>query len=129
MTTTAPFRFTYYAPACDPSNAASKAPKSSEAGYASTLLPATPEHPANVVSSLCSDGRHRPALDIDVPCRVVPSSTPGHVHLYFDETALTWEQYVRLLTALGDAGILEQGYVRASIERGQSVLRLPGVSK
>jgi hypothetical protein len=83
----------------------------------------------NSVSSLCDDGLHRPALDIDIPMTVVPSSTPGHCHLYFDEVALTWPQYEALLIALADAGIIEQGYLRASQERTQTILRLPGVRK
>lgn len=47
-------------------------------------------HPYNLISSLCDDEMHRPALDIDVPCRVVPSSTEGHCHIYFDTLALSW---------------------------------------
>ena len=35
----------------------------------------------------------------------------------------------RQLRALGDAGILEREYVSASIAKGQSFLRKPGVKK
>lgn len=86
-------------------------------------------HPPNLVSSLCTDGLHRPALDIDIPCELVPSSTPDHWHLYFDTIALTWDDYVELLQALAKAGILEQRYVDVSIVRGQTLLRPEGVPK
>ena len=43
---------------------------------------------ANVVTSLVGGtgipGMHKPVLDIDMPVRVEPSSTPGHFHLYID---------------------------------------------
>lgn len=89
----------------------------------------TADKPANLISSLCDDGFHRPALDIDVPCRLVPSSTEGHCHLYFDDTPLTWEQYERLLRVLVDVGIIEAGFVDASVASGQTRLRLPHVKK
>jgi len=86
-------------------------------------------HPHNLVSSLKTDGTHAPALDIDIPCRYVPSSTPGHGHLYFDTLSLTWEGYQDLLKALVLAGIVEQGYYLASLNRGQTLLRPPHVKK
>lgn len=92
-------------------------------------LPPTLEHPANIVSSECTDGFHRPALDIDIECEYIPSSTPGHGHLYFPTLNLNWYQYERLLRVLGEVGILEEGYVEASIERKATYLRLPGVMK
>jgi hypothetical protein len=86
-------------------------------------------HPANLVSSLCEDDLHRPALDIDIPCRVVPSATEGHCHIYFDTVALSWRHYKNLLDALADAGILDESYVEASKARGQTLLRPEGVAK
>lgn len=87
---------------------------------------------ANVVTSMMVEPglpiRHRPVLDIDVPLVAIPSSTPGHWHLYIDRQ-MTWQAYRRLLLALGEAGILEAGYVSASIEREHSALRLPWVRK
>jgi hypothetical protein len=84
----------------------------------------TPSQPPNLVSSLCEDGLHRPALDIDVPCRVIKSKTPGHCHLYFDDTALTWDSYVILLAALANAGIIEHAYLSHSIRDKQTLLRI-----
>lgn len=87
------------------------------------------QHPYNLVSSLCDDGMHRPALDIDVPCRVVPSSTEGHCHIYFDTLALSWPQYLGLLGALTAAGIIDVAYLAASIKREQTLLRPEHVRK
>lgn len=71
---------------------------------------------------------HLPALDIDLPCQLRPSSTPGHFHLLIDHP-VRWCDYVDLLHALAACGIVEPGYVSASIERGATFLRLPGVKK
>jgi hypothetical protein len=86
-------------------------------------------HPANLVSSLCDDGLHRPALDLDLSAQLVPSSTEGHFHLYIDSPGLTWPAYRRLLEALCEAGIIDDGYLAACIMRQQSLLRPQGVTK
>lgn len=83
---------------------------------------------ANLISSYCKDGMHRPVLDFDVPARLIPSSTPGHSHLYIDKP-MTWEQYEHLLIVMVDAGILEPGYVGASINHSASHVRPPWVKK
>lgn len=133
-------RLAYYNPVLDPAlQAAKMTPKMRTAVQNGTYDDGTvtnggqlntpdEHHPANLVSSLCEDGYHRPALDIDIPAIAVPSSTPGHCHIYFD-VPLEWGAYVKLLDALVEAGILEQGYVAASKSRGQTLLRLPGVPK
>jgi len=87
------------------------------------------QHPANLVSSLCWDGAHRPALDIDIPCELIQSTTEGHSHLYFPTLALSWEQYRVLLEALAFVGIIEPAYRDASYSRQQTLLRPPGVEK
>jgi hypothetical protein len=87
---------------------------------------------ASVVSSEFAGqigrGLHRILLDLDVQAELIPSSTEGHSHLYINLT-LTWEKYKNLLVALGEAGILEQGYVHVSLKREATYLRLPGVKK
>lgn len=83
---------------------------------------------ANLLSSLCKDGQHRPVLDIDVKARFVPSSTEGHGHLYIDHP-LTWEQYEQVLIVLAEVGILEKGYVGAAISRKATFVRPEGVKK
>jgi hypothetical protein len=125
---------------------------------------------ANLVLSLCDDGYHRPAIDVDYPCEIVttfgrqtlavdtsvppwsaysyrvnrgiittdledfgevelvPSTTPGHFHVYGDN-AMTWNQYHRLLSQLKGKSIIGRRYYDLSIERGFTALRKPGVKK
>jgi hypothetical protein len=67
-------------------------------------------------------------LDLDLPAQLIPSSTPGHFHLYLD-VELSHSTYMDLLTALAAAGIIERGYADASRERGYTAVRLPWVRK
>lgn len=83
---------------------------------------------ANLISSLCDDGQHAPVLDIDFDAELVESSSPGHYHLYFNKK-IPWERYEEVLRVLGEAGLLETGWVKASIARQQSLLRKPGTLK
>lgn len=85
---------------------------------------------ANLVTSEAADrpGVHYPVIDLDLPCELVPSTTEGHFHLYIDR-AITWAQYSKILTALAEAGILEEGYVRASVARLRTDVRLPWIRK
>lgn len=71
---------------------------------------------------------HRPVLDIDIPAKLIPSSTKGHFHLYLD-VEIPHTKYMALLLALEDAGIIEPGYLGASVERGYTAVRLPWVEK
>lgn len=79
---------------------------------------------ADLVGSLLPNGRHAPVIDIDLPCRLVESKTPGHHHLYIDKE-LTWGDYRRLLRLLSDIGIVEYGYYGASLAHGQTFVRVP----
>lgn len=81
-----------------------------------------------ITSNHLETGKHRPILDIDFPARLIPSSTPGHFHLYLDKE-MEWDAYERLLRALGRAGIIEPGYASASIERQYTSVRLPWIRK
>ena len=83
---------------------------------------------ALVVSSLCYNGMHAPVLDIDFAAQLVPSTTDGHFHLYFDKK-MSWEQYKRLLHALFEAGIIQKGFLDMSLHRGQSMTLLPGIDR
>lgn len=78
---------------------------------------------ANLVSSQCENGMHAPALDIDLPCRLVPSQTEGHFHLYIDKQ-MTWDKYCDLMDVLVDVGILEEKYVKMCKKDQRSYLRL-----
>lgn len=86
---------------------------------------------ANLLSSEASGifaGLHRPVLDIDFPAKLVPSSTPGRFHLYLD-IDMPWADYEKLLKVMAEVGVLEPGYVAASIERKATFVRLPWVRK
>lgn len=63
------------------------------------------------------EGLHFPCFDIDAPCRVVPSATPGHFHLYVDVGA-KWDSVVEFLDAGQRIGLFEPGYVAACKRRG-----------
>jgi hypothetical protein len=90
---------------------------------------------ANLVASVLEpnvtgdDAQHRPVLDIDFPARLVPSSTPGHFHLYLDGVTISWAKYRTLITALAFAGVIEEGYAAASLARGYTAVRPPGVTR
>lgn len=71
---------------------------------------------------------HMPAIDIDFPCELVESSTPGHYHLYVDKE-IPLVQYLAVLREMTNAGIVQRGFYRSAVRRGQTFLRLPGVKK
>lgn len=89
---------------------------------------------ANVVSSLergadpKANPIHYPVLDIDRPCVLVESSTPGHYHLYID-VAVGDGAYWAMCEAMAEAQILQPGYVAASKRRGYTSVRLPWIRK
>lgn len=84
---------------------------------------------ANLISSLSSNTTwHRPIIDIDIPAALVPSSTPGHNHLYID-CLISSHAYGALLTALEAAGIVQGGIVRQFNLLGETVVRAPHVKK
>lgn len=73
-------------------------------------------------------GTHKPVLDIDMPVKIFESTTPGHFHLFIDKE-MSWEDYCKLMNVMAEVGILEQGYVKASIARQYSAIRLPWIKK
>jgi hypothetical protein len=83
---------------------------------------------SNVTTSMLVDGGHTLVLDIDVPAVLVPSSTPGHSHLFID-VAMGWPAYSKLLDVLAEVGVVQPGYVSASVARGYTSVRLPWVRK
>lgn len=88
-------------------------------------------HEANVVMSLRNDSffpEHALLLDLDVPAYLIPSTTPGHSHLYVD-ARIPEDRYFDLLDALAEAGVIEHGYAGASRAKGGSYLRLPWIKK
>lgn len=69
---------------------------------------------------------HRPCIDIDFPARLVPSSTEGHFHLYLDGCLIPHDKYMYLLAALASCGVISEGYLKHSTERGGTAVRMPG---
>lgn len=84
----------------------------------------------NVVTSkiVGKEGWHAPVLDIDFPAFLIPSSTPGHSHLYLDRPVREY-RYWKLMEALAIAGIVQPGYVNYSQSRGFSCARFPWIKK
>ncbi|QKY80376.1 hypothetical protein SEA_PABST_18 [Microbacterium phage Pabst] len=70
---------------------------------------------------------HKVILDIDFPVKVVESS-PGKSHLYIDKT-VSWHQLIAIMAALVEAGIVQPGYMFASIQRGYTSVRVPWALK
>lgn len=72
--------------------------------------------------------KHRLLLDLDVPARLIPSSTEGHSHLYVD-IEIDADEWADLIEALAKADVIERGYADISLERGHTDLRLPWIKK
>ncbi len=89
---------------------------------------ATHDNATLVISKLADSDMHMPVIDIDLPCMLVPSSKPGHFHLYINR-AMTWSKYVAILEALEAAGVIQEGYLHHSKRRGYTTVRYPGVTK
>lgn len=92
------------------------------------ILEMVDELDANLVSSLCENGNHAPVIDLDFPCKLIPSSTPGHFHLYIEQE-MSWRNYEQLLKALYNAGIIERGFYNMAVARRMTMVRPPGVYK
>ena len=92
--------------------------------------PATHDNATLVSSKIDVPGMdiHLPVIDLDVEAHLVPSSTPGHHHLYINY-AVPWDKYVTLLEAMADCGIVQRNYVKHSVRRAATVVRYPGVTK
>ncbi len=83
---------------------------------------------ANLISSLCYNGLHRPVLDLDFPCELIPSSSSNCFHLYINRCC-TWEDYENLLIAMRKCGFLQKGFVDNSIRKKASFVRPPWIKK
>lgn len=83
---------------------------------------------ANVVSSHLPNGKHAPILDLDFPHTYVPSTTPGHAHLYLNVPISRWRMII-LLWGLYVGGVIEFGNFWWSLRRGGTFVRRKGVEK
>jgi len=99
-----------------------------QANLITSRVAGQPESPSDSFLELLGGPRHKVVLDIDLPVTVLPSTTPGHHHLFIDHE-VAWDDYVNLLEALATCGLVQPGYVYASKQRGYSCVRLPWVKK
>lgn len=83
----------------------------------------TDEQPPNLISSIAGEDIHLPAIDVDMPVRVVESMTPGHYHLFIDKPMKS-DEYFAFLDCLASFGIVEEGYAEASRAKGGSFVRI-----
>lgn len=83
---------------------------------------------ANLVSSHIKNDIHAPAIDLDFPAYLVPSTTPGHFHLYI-EKEMQWKDYKKLLDTLLEVGLINKGWYDISMKFEQTYLRLPHIKK
>lgn len=83
---------------------------------------------ANLISSKTEAGGQKPIFDLDFPHTYVPSTKPGHGHLYLDVEIPYWRWLV-LIIAMRLAGQIELGYMVWSIRRGANFVRPVGVTK
>jgi hypothetical protein len=91
--------------------------------------PASVADGANVVTSKReNNGKHAILLDLDIPAFLVPSSTPGHSHLYIDAN-IPEDDYLQLVTLLSRVGVIEHGYAKAALHHKATTLRLPWAKK
>lgn len=104
-------------------------PSYDEDGYTHLDLRPADHHTATMVTSKLEDTYlHMPVIDIDLPCMLVPSSAPGHFHLYI-EKEMSWEKFTAMLEAMEAAGVVGKGYVAYTKRRGYATVRYPGVTK
>lgn len=68
------------------------------------------------------------AVELVRPHTLVPSSTPGHAHLYLD-IPMTWRTYRGLLWGLSTVDVIEHGFYQEALQREETVLPLPWVKK
>lgn len=83
---------------------------------------------ATLVGSKLPNGNHMPVIDLDLPCTLVPSSTPGHFHLYINKE-MSFGEFLSMLQAMTDTGVVQPGFNRFTRERGQAFVRYPGYTK
>lgn len=71
---------------------------------------------------------HQPVFDLDFAAELLPSSTPGHFHLYLNRE-ISWRKYKKVLKAMMKAGLIEPGWYKMTVERHAGHLRAPALVK
>lgn len=98
--------------------------KSGEGWVTPVKVVETYEEANLILSSTTNGNEHLPVFDLDFPCKLVPSRTEGHFHLYMN-VPVEWEAFLKVLEAMVDAGLIEKGYYEASKTRGFTAARVP----
>ncbi len=98
-------------------------------GSREKLLPCTEKVDDLVTSSLLENGNHSPVLDIDYKAKLIPSTTPGHFHLYLDGVEMPWWKYRLLLRVMAWVRVIDARYYRHSVRRRMTAVRMPHVRK
>lgn len=88
----------------------------------------TTREKATLIGSLCDDGLHAPVIDIDYDAELVPSSTPGHFHLFLNKK-IPFDKYLKVLRAMDEAGLIDPGFYAMAAIRKQTFVRKPGIEK
>lgn len=83
---------------------------------------------ATLVTSELPNGNHMPVIDLDLTTMLIPSTRPGHYHLYVNRE-MSWGQFLNMLQAMTDAGVVQDGFNRHTRRRGHATVRYPGVTK
>lgn len=81
-----------------------------------------------LTSSYTSLSKYDRRIYFDFEYVYVPSSTPGHGHLYIDEE-VDQPTFFGLLEFMSECNWIEKGYYEASKARGYSAVRLPWIKK
>lgn len=77
-----------------------------------------------VTSRVPGGGGHMPVIDLDFPCELVPSASPGHFHLYVNKV-ISQTQQQALLDGLLSAGLIERGWYDGCVRNGYTRVRHP----
>lgn len=101
---------------------------SSDGDIESDREPAPVDEADVIGSRVTATDLHTVIVDLDVPARLVPSTTPGHSHLYVD-VPVSFPGLLDILRTLARYGIVEGGYAHVTEERGEAFARLPWVRK
>lgn len=83
---------------------------------------------ANLVTSRVAGDTHIPLIDVDMDAALLPSSTPGHHHLYINKP-MSYENYMKLLRVMAEVGIVQNGVLKAAEQQGYTSLRMPHIKK
>jgi hypothetical protein len=83
----------------------------------------------NLVSSMVQPGFHRPVLDLDIPHMYVPSSTPGHGHLYLNGVFLNDSQHFAFISSLVHFNVLGEGSLAQVKAQNMSLVRAMHIRK